>query len=225
MKVSQAVASRISCRKFLDQDVPRKTIEDILEQAARAPSGGNLQPWHVNVLGRPAVQEISQIVLAKMQSGTRAEKSEYNIYPPDLKEPYRTRRYRVGEQLYGMIGIPREDKAGRIKQFIENYQFFGAPAALFFSIDRDMCEGQWSDLGMFIQTIMLLAREYGLHTCGQEAWAVWSPSLHDYLGLPDSDMLFCGMAIGYMDETSPINGLRTERATLKEFSTWRGFDI
>ena len=225
MKVSQAVASRISCRKFLDKDVPRKTIEDILEQAARAPSGGNLQPWHVNVLGRSAVQEISQIVLAKMQSGTRAEKSEYNIYPPDLKEPYRTRRYRVGEQLYGMIGIPREDKAGRIKQFVENYQFFGAPAALFFSIDRDMCEGQWSDLGMFIQTIMLLAREYGLHTCGQEAWAVWSPSLHDYLGLPDSDMLFCGMAIGYMDETSPINGLRTERAPLKEFSTWRGFDI
>ena len=225
MKVSQAVASRISCRKFLDQDVPRKTIENILEQAARAPSGGNLQPWHVNVLGRPAVQEISQIVLAKMQSGTRAEKSEYNIYPPKLKEPYRTRRYRVGEQLYGMIGIPREDKAGRLKQFVENYQFFGAPAALFFSIDRDMCEGQWSDLGMFIQTIMLLAREYGLHTCGQEAWAVWSPSLHDYLGLPDSDMLFCGMAIGYMDEASPINGLRTERAPLKEFSTWRGFDI
>ena len=225
MKVSQAVASRISCRKFLDKDVPRKTIENILEQAARAPSGGNLQPWHVNVLGRSAVQEISQIVLAKMQSGTRAEKSEYNIYPPNLKEPYRTRRYRVGEQLYGMIGIPREDKAGRLKQFVENYQFFGAPAALFFSIDRDMCEGQWSDLGMFIQTIMLLAREYGLHTCGQEAWAVWSPSLHDYLGLPDSDMLFCGMAIGYMDETSPINGLRTERAPLKEFSTWRGFDI
>ena len=225
MKVSQAVASRISCRKFLDKDVPRKTIEDILEQAVRAPSGGNLQPWHVNVLGRSAVQEISQIVLAKMQSGTRAEKSEYNIYPPDLKEPYRTRRYRVGEQLYGMIGIPREDKAGRIKQFVENYQFFGAPAALFFSIDRDMCEGQWSDLGMFIQTIMLLAREYGLHTCGQEAWAVWSPSVRDYLGLPDSDMLFCGMAIGYMDETSPINGLRTERAPLKEFSTWRGFDI
>ena len=224
MKVSQAVASRISCRKFLDKDVPRKTIENILEQAARAPSGGNLQPWHVNVLGRPAVQEISQIVLAKMQSGTRAEKSEYNIYPPDLKEPYRTRRYRVGEQLYGMIGIPREDKAGRLKQFIENYQFFGAPAALFFSIDRDMCEGQWSDLGMFIQTIMLLAREYGLHTCGQEAWAVWSPSVHDYLGLPDSDMLFCGMAIGYMDEASPINGLRTERAPLDDFVSWKSFD-
>ncbi len=224
MKVSEAIATRISCRQFLDKGVARETLEKIITQARRAPSGGNLQPWHVHVLGRSAMRELSQIILEKMQSGIQGEKSEYNIYPPKLKEPYRTRRYRVGEQLYALLDIPREDKVGRLKQFAANYQFFGAPGAMFFSIDRAMGEGQWSDLGMFIQTIMLLAREYDLHTCGQEAWAAWTPSVREYLNLPESDMFFCGMALGYMDEAHRVNRLRTERAELSEFTTWLGFE-
>ncbi len=224
MKVSEAVATRISCRRFLDRDVSRETIRDIISQARRAPSGGNLQPWLVHVLNRSAAQKLSQVIVEKVQSGIRGEKSEYDVYPPDLKEPYRTRRYRVGEQLYGLLNIPREDKAGRLQQFADNFQFFNAPIAMFFSIDREMCEGQWSDLGMFIQTIMLLAREKGLHTCAQEAWAIWTPTVRDYLKLPESHMFFCGMAVGYMDETSAINRLRTERAAEEEFAAWIGFD-
>ena len=126
--------------------------------------------------------------------------------------------------MYATLGIPREDKAARIRHFAHNYELFGAPVVLFFSIDRRMGVDQWADLGMFMQNIMLLARERGLHTCAQEAWAIWYRSVAEFLQLPADHMLFCGMALGYMDEGAPANKLRTERAQLAEFATLRGFD-
>jgi nitroreductase len=126
--------------------------------------------------------------------------------------------------MYGLLDIPREDKASRIKQFIANYRFFDAPVAMFFSMDRQMCEGQWSDLGMFIQSIMLLAREYDLHTCPQECWAAFTPTVRPLLQIPEDHIFFCGMAVGYMNEADLINKLRTERADESEFATFIGFD-
>lgn len=224
MKVSQAVETRISCRAFLDKEPPQEIVREIIARAKRAPSGGNLQPWQLHVLRGEKVKALSNIVMEKIQGGTRAEESDYPIYPPKLSEPYRTRRARVGEMMYGLLDIPREDKMGRVQQFLANYQFFGAPVAMFFSMDRIMGEGQWSDLGMFIQSIMLLAREYGLHTCPQECWAAFSPTVREFLQLPESHIFFCGLSLGYMDEANPINQLKTERADEGEFATFIGFD-
>jgi nitroreductase len=146
------------------------------------------------------------------------------VYPPNLHDPYRSRRFKCGEDLYALLGIPREDKPARLANFARNYELFGAPVALFFSIDRRMGQDQWADVGMFMQNIMLLARERGLHTCAQEAWAIWHKSVAEFLQLPADQMLFCGMALGYMDEQAPANKLRTERAKLEEFATLRGFE-
>jgi len=217
MKVSEALDSRLSVRAFLDEPVPEETVREILERASRAPSGGNLQPWHVIVLTGAARERLLDAVARKMPHSPKGEGTEYNIYPPELKEPYRARRFRIGEMMYEKLGIPREDKTARLMQFAQNYRFFGAPVGLLFTIDRSMQEGQWADLGMFMQSIMLLAREYGLDTCPQEAWAVWYQTIGELFEIPGEHMLFCGMALGYRDPDAPVNQLRAERAPLAEF--------
>lgn len=225
MLVSQALESRITCRAFLDTPIPGSTVKAILTQAGRAPSGGNLQPWHVWGLAGADLANFKSLIKDKMAAGQIGDgPTEYQIYPPTLKEPYKARRFKCGEDMYASIGVPREDKAGRMVQFARNFDFFGAPAALFFAIDRTMQQGQWSDLGMYIQSIMLLAREHGLHTAPQEAWAIWHKTIGEYVGIPSDLMLFCGMGLGHMDEAHPINRLRTDRAPLDEFASLRGFD-
>ena len=217
MKVSEAIASRKTIRAFKPDPVSRETIESILAAASRAPSGGNLQPWKVYVLLGEARDELIRRVAERRKTKALGEAPEYSIYPPALTEPYRTRRFRIGEAMYGALGIPREDKMARLAFFSRNWEFFGAPVGLIVTIDRQMQQGQWSDVGMFLQNIMLLAREHGLHTCPQEAWAVWHRIIREYLAVPENEMVFCGMGIGYADENHPVNALVSDRAPLGEF--------
>ena len=218
--VSDAILSRHSCRSFTRQAVATATIRQLLETARFAPSGGNLQPWIVHVLtGESMARFRAQLTpqfLAKPFGGT----AEYHVYPPELKEPYRARRHKNGEDLYRLIGVTREDKAARHRQFARNYDFFGAPVGMFFFLDRSMGPPQWSDLGMFIQNIMLLAREQGLETCPQESWAIWHKEVAEFLQVDSAFMLFCGLALGYGDYSAPINRLRTDRAAIEEFAVF-----
>ena len=223
MNVAEAIDSRTSCRAFESTQVPEATVRTILDAARRSPSGGNLQPWHIYALAGDPLADLLAIVRRKLPAEPRGEGSEYDIYPPDLWDPYRSRRYKCGEDLYATIGVVREDKLGRLRQFARNYQFFGAPVGLFFCIDRRLGPPQWSDLGMYMQSVMLLSREHGLHTCAQEAWSVWHRTVGEFLGLPDELMLFSGMALGIRDESAPINRLRTDRAPLEEIATLHGF--
>ena len=218
--VSEAVAGRRSVRGFRPTPVDGAVIRRVLEQAARAPSGGNLQPWHVDVVGGQPLAELKAIMRDRLTTGS--EVPAYAIYPADLAEPYRTRRFAVGEDLYAALGIPRSDKAARLAWFAQNFQFFGAPLALFTSVDRTMGPPQWSDLGMFLQTVMLLLREEGLDSCAQECWAIYPETVGRFLGLPPERMLFCGMAIGVADPAAPANALRAQRAGVGEFATFRG---
>ena len=217
MNVSEALATRKTIRAFRPDKVPLETVKQILSLAARAPSGGNLQPWKAYVLIGNARDELVRRVAKARETHPMGERPEYHIYPQQLTEPYRTRRFRIGEAMYATLGIPREDKAARLSFFSRNWDFFGAPVGFVFTIDRQMQQGQWSDLGMFLQSIMLLAREHGLHTCPQEAWAVWHRVIRDYLSVPENEMIFCGMGLGYADETAPVNSLASERAPLEEF--------
>jgi len=218
MKVADAVAARFSARAFLNQPVPAGQIRRILDRARQAPSGGNLQPWHVYVLAGQKLQELIKRVYASAASHPRGEPSEYNVYPPGLHEPYRTRRFKCGEDLYTALGISREDKPARLRQFAKNLQGFGAPMVLFFTIDRGMGRNQWAHLGMFMQTIMLLAIEEGLHTCPQEAWSAFHSTVAEFIGMPEQQMFYCGMAIGHADLDHPVNQWRTERAPLGEIA-------
>jgi len=221
MNVSEALATRISVRAFKSDPVPRAIVEEILRKAARAPSGGNLQPWKVHVLLGAARDELVRRTKDRMAVNPRGGVPEYHIYPPELTEPYKTRRFQIGEAMYKTMNIPREDKLARLAQFVRNWEFFGAPVGLIFSIDRQMQQGQWSDLGGFLQSIMLLAREYGLSTCAQEAWAPFHEIVRDYLKIPQEEMVFGGMALGHADDTAPINSLVSERAPLEEWAVIR----
>jgi nitroreductase len=224
MNVTEAIDSRMSCRAFLNKPVPFAVVHSILEIAKRAPSGGNLQPWHVHALTGAPLREFLALIRARLPMTPRGEGSEYDVYPKEITEPYRSRRFQCGEDLYATIGVPREDKPARLNQFARNYELFGAPVVLFFAIDRQMGFGQWADLGMYMQNVMLLAREKGLHTCAQEAWAVWHKQIAAFLSFPPNLMFFCGMALGYGDDDAPINRLRTDRAALSEFATLRGWE-
>jgi nitroreductase len=223
MHVRDAVASRFSCRAFLPSPVAVATVRDILERASRAPSGGNLQPWRVHVLAGAPLEELKARIRPHAPTNPRGEGNEYQVYPEPLKEPYYGRRHDVGAQLYAALGIPREDRAARYRQFARNFELFGAPVGLFFSIDRTMGPPQWSDLGMFVQTVMLLARGEGLHTCPIEAWTAWHKTASAYLSLPAEYMLFCGMALGHADQTAPINQWRSTRERVDGFAVFAGF--
>ena len=220
MNVSEAVEQRFSCRAFSSRPVSEEKIRRVLDGARQAPSGGNLQPWHVTVVSGKPFAKLKRKVALKALRMRRGEPSEYNVYPPSLHEPYRTRRYQCGEDLYAALGIPREDKAARLRQFAKNLKAFGAPTVLFFSIDRAMGKNQWAHLGMFMQTIMLLAVEEGLATCPQESWSAFHGTVADFIGLPEEQMFYCGMAIGYADMDHPVNQWRTDRAPLEDLVTW-----
>jgi nitroreductase len=219
MNVTEAVARRVSIRAFKPDPVPQGLVRDILQAASHAPSGGNLQPWRVYVMTGEPLAALKEQVAAN----PNGEVPEYAVYPPNLWEPLRTRRYECGEALYATIGIPRADKPARLRQFARNGQFHGAPVGLFFCIDRRVGPPQWSDIGMLMQTVMLLATERGLSTCAQEYWAAYPRTVATAINLRDDYMLFSGMALGYALEDAPINTLRTSRAPMDEWCEMIGF--
>ncbi|MGD9801067.1 MAG: nitroreductase [Parvularculaceae bacterium] len=215
--VSALLKSRISTRAFLDKPVSESGIREILEIAKFSPSGGNLQPWKVHVVTGAARARVIAAARQSLSGNPFAVESELAIYPPNLWEPYRTRRYALGEEMYEKLGIPREDKAGRLSHLARNYEFFGAPVGLFFTLDRRFDKGQWAHLGMLMLSIALVAEERGLATCMQEAWTTRAKTVCDELGIPDSEQFYCGMALGYADKSAPVNALRSSRAAVEDF--------
>ncbi len=219
METSEAVRARKSIRAFTPQPVENQTILRLLDLAARSPSGGNLQPWRVAVLNGEAMTDFKATMALRLSGKPRegGDQAHYSVYPKDLKEPYRSSRFAIGEQMYALLGIARENRTARLEWFANNYRFFGAPAAIFCFVDRQMGPPQWSDLGMFLQTFMLLAQDEGLGTCAQECWSVWPGTVGDVCKMPEELILFCGMAIGYPDETAPVNQLQSLREPLENW--------
>lgn len=215
MDVTTAVTTRRSIRAFTDATVDDATIADLLRAASRAPSGGNLQPWRIFVVGHETMPDFQTFL-----AGRDIEPPAYEIYPASLWDPYRTNRFAVGEQMYDALGIARDDKAGRLTRVLENYRFFGAPQAIFCFVDRGMGRPQWSDLGMFLQTFMLLCTEAGIDTCAQESWAMRAGAVTDYVGAPEELELFCGVAIGHADPDQPVNAMVSERQPVEEWTTF-----
>ena len=223
MEVSEAVATRRSVRAFLPDAVPRATIERVLDKARRAPSGGNVQPWNAVVLTGEPLKTLFAAVAEAVPKGREAFAPEYDIYPKGLSGAYEERRVGVGEAMYASLAIPREDRPSRLKWFARNFQGFGAPVLMLVHTPRYMGPPQWSDIGMWLQTVMLLLREEGLDSCPQEAWAVYTPQIRGAVTIPDDHIFFCGMAIGYRDCAAAVNCFEVARAPLTESIEFNGF--
>jgi nitroreductase len=219
MTVEEAIRGRRSIRAFLPKPVPRALIERIMETAGRAPSGSNVQPWHVWVLEGAVRDAICRELVARYDRNEVSQR-EYNYYPVNWREPYLARRRACGWGLYGTLGIGREDKGKMHAQHGRNFAFFDAPVGLIFSIDRDLEQGSWLDYGMFLQSIMVAAREFGLETCPQAAWLIFHDVLQRRLGIPQTQTIVCGMALGYPDPSEKVNTFTPDRMAVGEFVTW-----
>ncbi len=223
MDVSNALYSRTSIRAFRAEPLAQQVVHDILDAARWSPSGGNLQPWKVIAVSGAARQEVIDVVAAALSANPRGEEGDRPTYPANLWDPYRTRRYELGEQMYDLLGIPRDDKAARFARLAQNMQFFGAPVGLFFVIDERMGYGQWAHLGMFMQSVALAAIERNVASCMQEYWALARETLKAHFALEEHEMVYCGMALGYADKNAVVNQLRSQRAPVEEFATFAGW--
>jgi nitroreductase len=221
--VTTALQTRISTRAFLDKPVSEETVRALLNLAKWSPSGGNLQPWKVIVVAGDARNAVVGAALPAIMANPKGEADAYPVYPPELGSPYNDRRIKVAEDMYAALGIPREDKPARLQWVARNFQFFGAPVGLFFVIDKGMGHGQFAHLGMFMQSLALAATEMGLATCMQEAWGMVRGTLGRHFDLPDNEMIYAGMSLGYADPDAPVNALRTDRCDPQEFAVLNGF--
>lgn len=220
MDVYEAVRTRRAVRGFTDDPVSHEVLDRVLAGAAWSPSGSNLQPWHIYVVTGAPLAQLKKLATERVAGGDPWDEREYVMYPAALRSPYNERRARFGEERYSALGIVREDWDARQRAAIANWDCFGAPAALFCYIDRDFGLPQWSDLGMYLQTVMLLLRAEGLHSCPQMAWSQVRKTVAAVLSPPDDLMLFCGMSIGYEDPS--VAYIRTGRSPLDETVTFVG---
>jgi nitroreductase len=219
MNVTEALKTRVSIRAFKPDPIAEALVREILDVARYAPSGGNLQPWKVIAVAGAERDAVVSLAKANLP-GTEDDRP---VYPHNLWEPYRTRRFKVGEDMYSLLGIGRDNKPARLMHLAQNFEFFGAPVGLFFIIDRNMGHGQWAHLGMFMQSVALAAIERGVASCMQEAWARLRAPLAAHFALGESDYVYCGMALGYADMSKPVNTLRSDRAAVDEIAVFKGF--
>ena len=223
MNVTDAVTSRRSIRAFTDQPVDQAVLRQVLETAQRAPSGGNTQPWHAVMLTGDPLAALFAKVAEVLPQGRAAMAPEYHVYPPELDGAYEQRRRGIGEAMYAALEIPRDNKMGRLGWFARNFQGFGAPVLMLVHTPKYMGPPQWSDMGMWLQSVMLLLREAGLDSCAQEAWAVYAKQIRECVAIPDDHIFFCGMAIGWGDRSHAVNQFPVARAELDEAVRWEGF--
>ena len=223
MNVSEAVTSRRSVRQFTSQPVEREKLERVLEKAQLAASGGNTQPWNAILVTGDQLADITAKIKEKAKAAPMGEGHEYAIYPEGLDGRYEDQRRAIGKAMFDAVGLAREDGAGRIAQMFKNWDSFGAPVQLFTYTPKYMGPPQWSDMGMWLQTVMILLREEGLDSCAQEIWAMYGTYMRELLNVGDDHIFFCGMAIGYRDESDPINNFERPRAPVSDVVDWRGW--
>ena len=224
LSAEEAILTRRSVRAFLPTPVARETVEKILTLASRSPSGSNIQPWKVRVLAGATRDRLCHAILAALdRDGEKAHRREWNYYPVHWREPFLARRRKIGWDLYGLLGIGKGDFEATEKQRRRNFEFFGAPVGLLFSLDEDLEIGSWLDLGIYIGAVMIAARGLGLDTCPQAAFANYHAVIRKELGIPEKEIIICGMAIGHADNDAPENKLVTERAPASTFATFDGF--
>jgi nitroreductase len=221
--VDEAIASRKSVRAFLPTPVDRSTVESLLRLASRSASGSNIQPWRVRVIAGDVKQRLTQAILdAVARDGFEPYQREWNYYPVNWREPFLSRRRKIGWDMYSLLGVAKGDFEGTQRARLRNYEFFGAPVGMIFTLDEDLEIGSFLDLGIYLGSLMIAARGHGLHTCPQAAFADFHKVIRPILGIAEKEVIICGMALGHIDPDAPINALQTTRAPLADFASFDG---
>jgi nitroreductase len=221
--VDEAIRTRKSVRSFLPTPVERSTVEELLAVSSRAPSGSNIQPWRVRVIAGEVRERLTQAILdAIARDGFNPYQREWNYYPVQWREPFLGRRRKIGWDMYGLLGVGKGDHEGTHQARLRNYEFFGAPVGMIFTLDEDLEIGSWLDLGIFLGAIMIAARGRGLDTCPQAAFADFHRIIRPMLGIPNNEIIVCGVALGHIDPAAPVNALVTERAPIADFVNFDG---
>lgn len=224
MDIAEAILSRRSIRAFTDQPVSKKKIQKLLSASQRSPSGTNTQPWHAYVCTGQVRDAIVKDVCELFDTGQARSYSEYDYYPEKWNETHTARRRKIGWDLYGLVGIKKGDRERTAIQARRNYCFFDAPVGIFFTTDNYLGRGSWSDVGLYMQTVMLAARGEGLHTCPQAAWIPFQEPIFRHLEIPDNQVLVSGMAVGYEDTAAIENTLKSVREEVENVVHYRGFE-
>jgi nitroreductase len=221
--VDAAITSRKSVRAFLPTPVERSTVEEILGVASRSPSGSNIQPWRIRVIAGEVKDRLTQAILdAVARDGFEPYQREWNYYPVNWREPFLGRRRKIGWDMYSLLGVGKGDFEGTQRARMRNYEFFGAPVGMIFTLDEDLEIGSWLDLGIFLGAVMIAARGRGLDTCPQAAFADFHRIIRPLLGIPENQIIVCGMALGHTDPAAPVNALATVRAPIGDFASFEG---
>jgi nitroreductase len=221
--VDEAIRTRKSVRSFLPTTIERSTVEELLALASRSASGSNIQPWRVRVIAGDVKDRLTSAILdAVARDGLEAYKREWNYYPVRWREPFLGRRRRIGWDMYSLLGIPKGDFEGTQRARLRNFEFFGAPVGMIFTLDEDLEIGSWLDLGIYLGAVMIAARGRGLDTCPQAAFADFHEIIRPLLNIPANEIVICGMALGHIDPDAPINTMVTERAPVSDFATFEG---
>ena len=221
--VDDAITTRQSVRAFLPTPVERATVEQLLTLAARSASGSNIQPWRVRVIAGDVKDRLTRAIFEAVErDGFEPYQREWNYYPVNWREPFLARRRKIGWGMYSLLGVGKGDFEGTQRARMRNYEFFGAPVGMIFTLDEDLEIGSWLDLGIYLGTLMVAARGHGLHTCPQAAFADFHRIIRPLLNIPEKEVIICGMALGHIDPAAPINKLVTERAPLGDFASFEG---
>ncbi len=223
MHIDDALKTRKSARAFKPDPVPLALVSEILDLASRSPSGTNVQPWKVHVVAGEVRKRLEAEVLAHRETRPTDDRAEFPR-SSKRKEPYISRMRRLGKDMYTLLGIPKGDEAANWHQWGRNYRFFDAPVGLIFTVDKDLDQMAFIDIGILLQSIMLVAKSRGLDTCAQGAWNNYWTVTRRVLGVPEDEYIVCGMSLGYADETAPVNTLVSEREPLSRFATFHGFE-
>jgi nitroreductase len=221
--VDAAITTRQSVRAFLPTPVERDTVEMLLKLAARSASGSNIQPWRIRVIGGDVKDRLEKAIFdAVERDGFEPYQREWNYYPVNWREPFHGRRRKIGWDMYSLLGVAKGDFEGTQRVRMRNYEFFGAPVGMIFTLDEDLEIGSWLDLGIYLGSLMIAARGHGLHTCPQAAFADFHKIIRAQLNIPEKEVIICGMALGHIDPDAPVNRLVTERAPLTDYASFDG---
>ncbi len=221
--VDAAINTRQSVRAFLPTPVARPTVETLLKLAARSASGSNIQPWRVRIIGGDIKERLEKAIFdAVERDGFEPYQREWNYYPVNWREPFHGRRRKIAWDMYSLLGVDKGDFEGTQRARMRNYEFFGAPVGMIFTLDEDLEIGSWLDLGIYLGTLMIAARGHGLHSCPQAAFADFHRIIRAQLGIPEKEVIICGMALGHIDPDAPVNRLVTERAPLADYASFDG---